>query len=73
VCTAPTRKPPADVRTLAGSSSLRTITNNERKPGWFPLIARAAPPQALLSFRYAVGIYLNVTPLDEQERFMNAG
>src|SRR6059058_5935037 len=30
----------------------------EREPRWFPLIARAAPPQALLSFRYTVGIFL---------------
>jgi hypothetical protein len=27
------------------------------EPGWFPLIARAAAPQALLSFRYIDGIY----------------
>jgi len=34
---------------------------DERKPRWFPLIARAASPQALLSFRYAVRIFLVVT------------
>jgi hypothetical protein len=28
----------------------------EGKPGWFSLIARAAEPQALLSFRYIDGI-----------------
>src|ERR1700686_216216 len=28
---------------------------NKRKPGWFPLLARAATPQALLSFRYTDG------------------
>jgi hypothetical protein len=33
----------------------------EREPGWFPLIARAAPPQALLSFRYIDGIYLRIS------------
>jgi hypothetical protein len=27
----------------------------ERKPGWFPLIARAPSPQALLIFRYTDG------------------
>jgi hypothetical protein len=30
---------------------------NEREPGWFPLIARAAAPQALLSFRYIDWLY----------------
>jgi hypothetical protein len=29
----------------------------EREPRWFPLIARAASPQALLSFRYIDGTY----------------
>jgi len=28
----------------------------EREPGWFPLIARAATPQALLTLRYKVRI-----------------
>src|SRR5205807_10346546 len=27
----------------------------ERKPRWFPLIGRSAPPTGLLSFRYTVG------------------
>jgi hypothetical protein len=31
----------------------------ERKPGWFPLIASAATPQSLLSFRYIEGIFEN--------------
>ena len=35
---------PANLATLAGKY--------EREPGWFPLIARSASPQALLSFRY---------------------
>src|SRR5450759_637200 len=31
----------------------------EREPRWFPLIARAASPQALLSFRHMDGIHLS--------------
>jgi hypothetical protein len=37
------------------------MVSYERKPRWFPLIARAASPQALLSFRYTVRIFLVVT------------
>jgi hypothetical protein len=36
--------------------SLHKNDKNEGKPEWFSLIARAASPQALLPFRYAVGI-----------------
>ena len=32
---------------------------HEREPGWFPLIARAATPQALLTLRYKVGAFCN--------------
>src|SRR5205807_9892231 len=35
------------------------VTKYEREPRWFPLIARAASPQALLSFRYTVGTCLS--------------
>ena len=31
----------------------------ERKPGWFPLIARSASPTGLLSLRYIDGIDLD--------------
>jgi hypothetical protein len=32
----------------------------EREPGWFPLIARPAPPAGLLTLRYMDGTYLNI-------------
>ena len=33
------------------------VRKYERKPKWFPLIARPASPAGLLSFRYTVGIF----------------
>jgi hypothetical protein len=43
------------------------IAGNEREPGWFPLIDRAAAPQGLLSFRYTDGLVLRISPGDEWE------
>src|SRR5665213_3871664 len=38
------------------------------EPGWFPLIARAAWPQALLSFRYIGGpCFRGVSPRNDWE------
>jgi len=36
---------------------------NKREPRWFPLIARAALPQALLSFRLLDGTYFGNSSL----------
>jgi hypothetical protein len=44
------------------------MVENEREPGWFPLIARAASPQALLSFRYIDAINSGLdSPRDDWE------
>src|SRR6184192_3799678 len=47
-----------DLRVAAGASPAAKATLYEGEPRWFPLIARAASPQALLSFRYTVRIVL---------------
>ena len=39
----------------ASPAAQATLLKYERKPGWFPLIDRAAMPQGLLSFRYTDG------------------
>src|SRR5207237_9046253 len=48
-----------DLRVAAGASPAAKATLYEGEPRWFPLIARAASPQALLSFRYTVWIFLS--------------
>src|SRR5437667_8242836 len=48
-----------DLRVAAGASPASKAALYEGEPRWFPLIARAASPQALLSFRYTVGIFLS--------------
>ena len=47
-----------DLRVAAGASPAAKATLYEGKPKMV-LIARAASPQALLSFRYTVGIFLS--------------
>jgi hypothetical protein len=53
---------PANLATLAGKY--------EWEPGWFPLIARAASPQALLSFRYIDGINSGLDPPRDDWEFV---
>jgi hypothetical protein len=47
-------------KVMAGGPRPTLQRKYEREPGWFPLIARAVTPQALLSFRHIDGIYLRI-------------
>src|SRR5437867_11100464 len=48
-----------DLRVAAGASPASKATLYEGEPRWFPLIARAASPHALVTFRYSVGVFVS--------------